>query len=282
VSVNAHGDASIDFSNPHAVKALNQALLAQVYGINHWDIPEHYLCPAIPGRADYVHYLADLIKQTKASNVPQGSEVRVLDIGVGANAIYPLIGTKEYGWQFVGADIDTVAIDNAQRVIHANGLENAISLRLQNSPSHYFKGIIHEGEKFTLSMCNPPFHASLTEAHAGTNRKWQGLQKAGAKGQAKSKKPINNSNLAPVLNFGGQNNELVCEGGEEAFLNGMIKESTQFAMQCLWFTTLVSKASTLPYLNRTLAKANARQVRTIEMRQGQKQSRILAWSWLVR
>ena len=61
VLLNPLGIQTIDFFNPHAVKALNKALLISYYGIRYWDIPKNYLCPPIPGRADYVHYIADLI-----------------------------------------------------------------------------------------------------------------------------------------------------------------------------------------------------------------------------
>ncbi|MGZ8270471.1 MAG: 23S rRNA (adenine(1618)-N(6))-methyltransferase RlmF [Methylophilus sp.] len=278
VKLNEYGDASIDFSNPQAVKVLNQALLKQFYAVSDWDIPEQYLCPPIPGRADYLHYLADLLAEGNAGVIPKGESVRVLDIGVGANMAYPLIGTREYGWQFVGADIDANALKNAQQIIDANALSNTIELRLQTTPSSIFKGVIRQGERFALTMCNPPFHGSLAEAQAGSQRKWRGLGKEGSKNNVKRDM---NDQLA-VLNFGGQSNELYCVGGEETFVTAMIKESTQFATQCVWFTTLVSKATNLPHFYRTLKKANARQVKTIEMAQGQKQSRVVAWTWLGR
>lgn len=261
VKPNKFDDASIDFANPQAVKALNKALLKQYYDVAVWDIPSQYLCPPIPGRADYVHYLADLLTKSNA----QKEQVRVLDIGVGANMIYPLIGQHSYGWQFVGADIDAAAINNAQQIIDANGLNAMITLRLQANQQHFFKGIIQQDERFTFSMCNPPFHGSLAEAQAGTQRKWRGLGKGGKLG----------------LNFGGQSNELVCEGGEEAFIMAMIKESKQFATQCQWFTTLVSKAATLPSVYRVLQKVGTQQVKTIDMQQGQKQTRIVAWTFVV-
>jgi len=272
VQLNAYGDASIDFSNAQAVKALNQALLKQFYAVLVWDIPKQYLCPPIPGRADYLHYIADLLGRDHAGVVPQGASVRVLDIGVGANMIYPLIGVREYGWQFVGADIDAKALDNAQQIVDANALSNEIALRLQTSPASIFKGVIKHGEKFTLTMCNPPFHGSLEDAQAGTARKWRGLGKHLAKRGSNEK--------SPTLNFGGQNAELYCEGGEEAFVSAMISESQQYAKQCVWFTTLISKAANLPSVYRALKKVNAFEVITIEMSQGQKKSRIVAWTFL--
>lgn len=258
VRPNAYGDDSIDFANPQAVKALNQALLKHYYGVAVWDIPKNYLCPPIPGRADYVHYLADLLAE---SGVAQ--QVRLLDIGTGANLVYPLIAAHAYGWQCVGVDIDAKALRNAQQIIDANGLQQQISVREQPNPGSIFKGVMLPGEQFTVTLCNPPFHASAEEALAGTQRKWRGL----------GKKP------PQALNFGGQSNELFCEGGEAAFLTTMIRESKFFAKQCVWFTTLVSKATNLPLVYRELKKVQAVTVKTVEMAQGQKQSRFVAWSF---
>jgi 23S rRNA (adenine1618-N6)-methyltransferase len=268
VAPNAYGDDSIDFANPAAVKALNRALLQQVYGIREWDIPAQYLCPPIPGRADYLHFLADLLAAGNGGVVPRGNAVRVLDVGTGANCIYPLIGQREYGWRFVGSDIDAVAIANAQRIVDANGLGDAITLRMQKSPAAIFGGVVQPNEMFDLTMCNPPFHASLAEARAGTQRKWKNL------GVESNKKKI------PVLNFGGQGAELCCEGGEEAFVCRMIEESTQLRGSCLWFTTLISKAASLPGVYRALKRAGALHNKTLEMAQGQKKSRFVAWTFL--
>ncbi|HEX5338455.1 MAG TPA: 23S rRNA (adenine(1618)-N(6))-methyltransferase RlmF [Gallionella sp.] len=268
LATNAYGNESIDFANPAAVKALNRALLNQYYGIADWDIPAQYLCPPIPGRADYLHYLADLLADGNGGNIPRGQSVRVLDIGTGANCIYPLIGQRTYGWQFVGSDIDPAALANAQRILDANNLSDAIELRLQASRQAIFAGVVQQDEAFDLSMCNPPFHASPNEARAGTQRKWKNLGKAAA------------SRKSPVLNFGGQGAELWCEGGEEAFVCRMVAESARYPASCLWFTTLVSKSASLPAVYRALKKTGVSDSRTIDMAQGQKKSRIVAWTFL--
>lgn len=268
VSPNEYGDESIDFANPAAVKALNRALLNTMYGIKEWDIPAQYLCPPIPGRADHLHFLADLLADHNGGVIPRGGAIRVLDIGVGANCVYPLVGHREYGWQFVGTDIDAVAIANAQKIVDANGLGAAISLRLQTSPAAIFNGVMKQDEVFDLSMCNPPFHASLAEARSGTQRKWKNL------GIEANKKKV------PVLNFGGQGMELCCEGGEEAFVCRMIAESARLPGSCMWFTTLVSKSASLPGVYRAIKQAGALANKTIETAQGQKKSRIVAWTFL--
>lgn len=257
VTANVFGDTSIDFANPQAVIALNQALLAHHYHIHDWDIPAQYLCPPIPGRADYIHYLADLL-------APMQKTIRVLDIGVGANTVYPLIGNREYGWQFVGADIDAVAIENAAQIVKANDLNNVIELRLQTNPANFFKGIIKAGEHFDITLCNPPFHASANEAAAASQRKKSGL--------------ISHQDK-PSLNFGGQPHELIYAGGEEAFVCNMVHESKAFAKQVGWFSSLVSKEATLPAVYQALRDVGASNVQTIPMAQGQKKSRFVAWAY---
>lgn len=280
VMLNAYNDASINFSQPEAVKALNQALLKQFYDIANWDIPPHYLCPPIPGRADYLHYIADLLCDANGGVNPDGENIRVLDIGVGANAIYPLIGYREYGWHFVGADIDPIAISNAQRVLDANiRLSEVVKLRLQTTPTNIFKGIVLQNETFDLTMCNPPFHASLNDALAGTQRKLKNLAEIQAKNFARSRVKQTLASTS-VLNFGGQGTELYCDGGEEAFVIRMINESALIKNQCFWFTSLISKATTLPAVYRALKKVNALQVKTIDMAQGQKKSRLVVWTFL--
>jgi 23S rRNA (adenine1618-N6)-methyltransferase len=267
VFTNEHNVESIDFSNPKAVKCLNKALLINHYDIKNWDIPSNYLCPPIPGRADYIHYIADLLAESNNGKIPTGMEIAGLDIGTGANCIYPIIGNAIYEWSFVGTDIDEKSLENCTQIIESNPqLIDAISLQLQIESRFIFKNIITPEDRFAFTICNPPFHKSAEEANEGSLRKVSNL---------KGKKQTN-----AVLNFGGQNNELWCEGGELGFITQMIYESARYPMQCLWFTTLVSKQSHLKSLHKTLNKVNAAQIRTIEMSQGQKISRILAWSFL--
>ena len=61
IKTNKLGIETIDFTNPIAVKLLNKSLLNHYYGIQFWKFPDTNLCPPIPGRADYIHYMADLL-----------------------------------------------------------------------------------------------------------------------------------------------------------------------------------------------------------------------------
>lgn len=267
VITNPYGKPSIDFASPEAVKVFNRALLKQFYGIQYWDIPPGYLCPPIPGRADYLHGLADLVAADHQGQIPRGGRVQVLDIGTGANCIYPLIGQAEYGWRFVGSDIDPQALAAARLLVQSNRLDKAIRLRQQNNPQHIFEGLLGSEERFTLSLCNPPFHASLEEATQSSQRKWRNLGK------------LDSSRALPVLNFGGQAAELYCEGGEAAFISRLAEESRRVAHQVCWFSTLVSKAGNVALLQKQLKRLAALQVEVVEMGQGQKRSRFVAWTF---
>jgi 23S rRNA (adenine1618-N6)-methyltransferase len=265
VHVNKFSLESIDFFNPKAVFLLNKALLKVQYGIEHWELPQNYLCPPIPGRADYINHMADLL-QNEMADKSQTKTIKCLDIGAGANCIYPILGVMEYGWNFVGSEIDPTALASAQKIVQMNpAIKGKIEIRLQPISNQIFSGIIRETEHFDLCICNPPFHSSAEEAQRGSQRKLNNLKKQKVK--------------EVQLNFGGQSKELWCEGGEKQFIGNMIQESVSFQNNCKWFSTLVSKESSLPGLNNALKRVGAKKVKTISMNRGNKMSRVLAWTF---
>lgn len=265
VFVNAYQTRTINFSIPQAVKLLNKALLQHFYNIKGWDIPDTNLCPPIQGRADYVHYIADLLAEDNGK-IPEGTSVKGLDIGVGANLVYPLISHQSYGWQMLGTDINEDSLKNARHILDQNPeVASGIELLHQPDSNHIFKDIIGSEDKFTFSMCNPPFHDSKESMIKGNMRKNRNLNKS------KSQKSL--------LNFGGQQSELWCEGGELRFITNMINESVDYSSQVLWFTCLVSKKDNLPKLTSLLKKVKA-EFKIVDMAQGQKVSRMLAWTFI--
>lgn len=303
ISIKANGDETIDFNNPKAVLALNQALLAHFYQIKFWDIPPGFLCPPIPGRVDYIHYSADLIAGSNQGSISREKsisekKVRVLDIGCGANCIYPIIGSRIYGWRFVGSDIDPVSVACAQQIVKSNpNLKKHITIVHQQKSASIFKGVIGPDDYFDITMCNPPFYASSAEAQENNQRKQKNLQ-------ANRVKRSNNSRVRTTLpgepvelfksdrrdadiniadrNFGGQQTELWCAGGERRFLSNMVKESQVFSEQVNWFTTLVSKKDNVKVIKHLLSQSNAKQVKVIRMHQGNKITRLIAWSFSVK
>jgi 23S rRNA (adenine1618-N6)-methyltransferase len=264
---NKHGVESVDFSNTIAVRLLNTAILKHYYGIENWEFPAENLCPPIPGRADYIHHMADLLTESNFGKIPKGDKVIGLDIGLGASCIYPIIGLTEYGWTFIGSDTDPKSIAAAQHIVDSNAsLKGRIECRLQEDSKDIFYGILDREHKIDFSMSNPPFHSSREEAQEGSRRKIKNLT---------GEKTEN-----PERNFAGINSELIYAGGEYRFIQNIIRESKKYASNCFWFSTLVSKQSNLKKIHGLLEKTDAIQIRTIPMGTGNKSSRIVAWSFL--
>jgi 23S rRNA (adenine1618-N6)-methyltransferase len=274
VLIKPDGGKTIDFANPNGVKALNAALLSHYYQVQVWDVPAGYLCPPVPGRADYIHYLADLLAKDNQGVVPKGNTIKGLDIGTGANVIYPIIATRSYGWQMVGSDIDAVSIKSANTIIASNAvLTSQVNVRQQGDQQHIFTGVVKPDEHFAFCMCNPPFHTSAEQAKAVSQRKIRNL----TKNKSKRGSPVNNQKQSVALNFAGQSNELWCEGGELQFIQRMIAQSREYASQIRWFSSLVSKKDNLIQIYKSLRELGITEVKTVEMAQGQKVSRFVAW-----
>lgn len=262
------GRDSLDFSDSKAVLLLNKALLKKYYNVDNWMIPEGYLCPPVPGRADYIHYASDLLGEINRGEVPRGKGVNALDIGTGANCIYPIIGSQAYGWKFTATEIDPLSLKVARLIVQSNGsLSKHVKILQQKQKQFILKNMIGEKDRFDLTVCNPPFHSSKNEAVEANVRKWKNLRKEG-------------EDKTPHRNFGGMENELWYPGGETAFISKMIKESSDYGSQVCWFTSLVSKKENLKFLKDQLKLFKVQEQRVIEMSQGQKQSRLIAWTFL--
>ena len=260
VHKNKFNDETVDFSNPAAVKSLNTALLKHHYELEYWDIPEGYLCPPIPGRAEYIHQIADLIRD----DVSHKNKVTCLDIGVGANCIYPIVAASQYKWDCIGSEIDEVALASAQQIVKSNPvLSKKVDIRLQSNENNLFAGIIKKNERIDVTVCNPPFYKSREDAENANRRKNKNLHKEKAEEIGK--------------NFGGQNAELFCDGGELKFITKMIKQSKKYAKNCTWFTCLVSQEDHLKKFKHVLKETEVKTFKIVPMEFGNKKSRILAW-----
>jgi len=258
IKKNKLGEDSIHFSDPVAIKLLNKALLSHYYGIQKWEFPDTNLCPPIPGRADYIHYMSDLLNNN--------DNITCLDIGVGASCIYPILGVSEYNWNFIASEVNTDAITIAKKIIKDNpSLKGKVKFRIQKDENNIFKGIIKPKDKIDLSICNPPFHSSKKEALKGSMRKIRNLS------GERSKKI--------QLNFSGVANELVYKGGEYQFIKNMIEESVLYSNNCLWFTTLVSKEKNLKNIYKLLEDIKAKEVKTLNIGTSNKKSRIVVWTF---
>lgn len=274
VKKNQYNTLTIDYSNPHAILCLNKALLSYHYKVTNWQLPKNHLCPPIPGRADYIHYIADILAKNNDGKVPVGPSVKILDIGTGASCIYPILGNSIYGWKFIATDISSVSINNIKEILNQNQtLKKNIKVRFQKDKSNIFKNIIKNDEKFDLTMCNPPFFTSLEEANEARSKKVNNLNK---NKQRKGHKSVDKKTSS---NFGGTSTERYCDGGELDFIQRIIKESLVYKDQCRWFSTLVSNKANIEQFTILLQSQNSLETKVIEMNQGQKIAHLLIWRY---
>lgn len=253
VFINEYGSKTIKFGDKKAVKALNSALLKAQYGIE-WDIPDENLCPPIPGRLDYLLHIADLIPK---------KDIRLLDIGAGANLIYPILGCCHFSWKCTASEVDLNSLKNARGIIDKNPILSKIELRHQKFKDRIFEYIVQPDDVFDVVVCNPPFFKSFQDALRNNQRKVDKLQL-----KEKDKQ-----------NFGGISKELWYKGGEEAFVKRMARESIRFRNQIHWFTSLISRNENLRNIKRAINKTPATEVKVVEMGQGNKKSRFIAWTF---
>lgn len=253
VFVNEYDNKTIRFADKSAVRELNKALLKQHYQLEYWDIPEQNLCPPIPGRLDYLLHVNDLLKEKE--------NIKLLDIGTGANLIYPLLGTLHFNWQCTASEVDKTSLLNALSIIKKNNLMTQIDLRPQQFKLSILNHIIKTDDYFDVVVCNPPFFKNSFDASQKNKRKNENL------------KITEKENL----NFGGKSNELWYKGGEEAFVKKMIEESVLYKKQVTWFTSLISQKEHLKNIKRAINKTKPSEVKIIDMQQGNKISRFIAW-----
>lgn len=259
LTTNHKGENTIDFSNTIAIKTLNQTLLHHYYGIKYWDFPSENLCPSIPNRADYIHYIADTLKGSNFGKLPEGEKITCLDIGTGSTCIYPIIGVIEYNWNFIASDINPKSIESSQNIIKKNEvIANKIECRLQEKPTDILYGVLKKEEEIDLVICNPPFYTSIKDAEKGTQKK---------------SAPYNASEINP---------EIICDGGENRFLQHFAKESKKFSNNCYWFSALVKKTSNQKGITELLTQLGATEIKTIPTGSGNKSSQILAWSFITK
>ncbi|KAJ2496764.1 hypothetical protein GGH96_005599 [Coemansia sp. RSA 1972] len=253
--------STIDFLDSAAVRTLNQALLAVYFDLD-VHLPARNLCPTVANRLHYIEWIQrELLPETSPL-----SKVRALDVGCGASCIYPLLGTRVMGCEFVGTDINATSIETARKNVERNAgtniqlfLNKDAQVTLPICAEGFPQGEEYgDGSVFTFSMCNPPFYSSREE-----QMRLRGI---------KHKKP--------GLETQGHDDELFTEGGEEEFLNRMVDESAKLGACIKWYSTLVGKKSTLAGLKTRIRQTPNVHIREGTLVQGKTTRWVVAWSFL--
>lgn len=251
---NKHGIKTIKFGDQRAVKALNKALLKSRYDV-HWDIPKGYVCPSIPGRLNYLLHVADLLPK---------KDIKMLDVGTGANLIYPILGTCHFSWQCTATELHPDSISHAQQTIAHNPALETVDLRVQKDKECILDHIIQPDDKFDVLVCNPPFYKNAEDAQKKNERKVRNLQ----------------SKQKTKLNFAGRSSELWTEGGESQFITQLAEESVQFRDQVGLFTALISRMDSIEGITDMIGSIPRTEVEVVDMGLGNKKSRFITWKFI--
>ncbi|KAG7364818.1 SAM-dependent methyltransferase [Nitzschia inconspicua] len=108
--------------------ALTRALLQTYFSLKLPYLEEQHLCPPIPNRFFYVHWI-----HTQLLN--SSNQIFGLDIGAGASCIYPLLASRHFRSRMVTTEVDTQASRLARSNVQANHLSTFIQV-LDVEPSY--------------------------------------------------------------------------------------------------------------------------------------------------
>ncbi|RXG69154.1 Methyltransferase-like protein 16 [Armadillidium vulgare] len=252
------GKAFLDFKKSEAVRALTTCLLHKDFGLK-VNIPDNRLVPTLPLRMNYLLWIEDLLNLTchKSSLGKMNDNITGIDIGTGATCVYPLLGSKKFGWNFVATETDSVSFDSAMKNVAENELEKKILVKqsaeffdiLQNDivkeflqnvrrisketvapeaadsdPSSCKQESKQESYLIDFTMCNPPFFSSEVEMDTNHNNKKE-------------------TRSQPRSVSTGSAEERVTDGGEISFVDKLIEKSIQYKDSIKIFSTLVGKKS---------------------------------------
>jgi len=259
VVTDSRGRVHVDWKDPACSVALTRALLRADYGLK-WELPRGFLCPPVPQRVNYVHWIEDLLAGTIETAIKSAHAVRIpdeatgLDVGVGASAIYPLLALSLHpNWKMIGTDINEEALRSARANVESNGLQAKIRLELVGSDSVLLETVRKQSDVIDFCMCNPPFFAAEEDA-----RKASHYRSCDAKVQ-----------------------ELVTPGGEQAFVSRMIADSQVLRHRVRWYTTMVGHKSSLTAAMAEIKSCGASLVRSTTFFQGKTIRWAVAWSFEV-
>ena len=143
---------SFDWSNNDLSLLMTKSILNYYFNIKYYDIPKGFLIPPVPSRLNYLNLINELIKDIEKENIIG------VDIGTGANIIYPILGNSIYCWKFICSEINNESYNNAKIILQNNNLEKNITLIKQANKNNIFITILNQENKYTFSMCNPPYY----------------------------------------------------------------------------------------------------------------------------
>ena len=266
----AAGNGCLDFSSASAVRSLSRALLMQCFGLTDWTLSDGALVPPIAARAAYLRRMGLIV----GGGVPPPHPLSLLDVGTGANLIFPLLAASPvFGWSATGLDVTPAALSGAAANLALNpSLASRIRLVAGSptgrppilAPALGGEGGTDAASHFDFSVCNPPFFES--DAARATTAKDPGAAHGGG--------------------HAGTAAETVWQGGGEAgFVCAFASESAAFPHAVTWFSSLLGRKASLTAVRGVLGGLRPQpEVRTFTLAEGGGRTTrwVVAWSWVAR
>jgi len=272
----AAGGGRLDFSDPAAVAALSRALLMRRFRLDGWTCPVGALVPPIAARAAYLRRMGLIV----GGGSPPPRSLAVLDVGCGANLIFPLLAASPvFGWSATGLDVTPAALAGAAANLALNSsLAGRVRLvagdpagrppilePVFGAGASWAAAAAAAGDArfpFDFSVCNPPFFESAA-ARAAT-AKDPGAPRGGG--------------------HAGSAAETVWEGGGEAgFVCALAAESAGHAHRVTWWSSMLGRKASLTAVRGVLKGLSpAPEVRTFTLAEGGGRTTrwVVAWSWV--
>uniref|UniRef100_A0A7N0UVV7 U6 small nuclear RNA (adenine-(43)-N(6))-methyltransferase n=1 Tax=Kalanchoe fedtschenkoi TaxID=63787 RepID=A0A7N0UVV7_KALFE len=299
VFYSADGKAKIDWTDFNATRELTRVLLLHDHGISWW-IPDGQLCPTVPNRSNYIHWVEDLLSSDIIPNTNLDREnVRGFDIGTGANCIYPLLGSSLLGWSFVGSDVTDVALEWAETNVKNNPhLSELIEIRKATGEETQASNIVDDDRSLVALDTSKsedgdalPSCSHTRDVQSDSSQKnlghliLVGVVKDGETFDFCMCNPpffddMEKAGLNPKTACGGTSAEMACPGGEKAFILRIIEDSVVLKQSFRWYTSMVGRKVNLKFLMSKLREVGVTVVKTTEFVQGQTCRWGLAWSFV--
>lgn len=155
-------------------------------------------------------------------------------------------------------DIDSESLGYARKNVELNGLEDRIRLVARKAPDSLILLDDLGINSIDFTMTNPPFYFSQDEMVSSA--------------KAKARPPHSACTGAPV--------EMVCEGGELAFVGRMLAESLVLRDRVQWYTSMFGKGSSIEVFVERLRQNGIDNFAVTEFIQGNKTRRwAVGWSF---
>ena len=214
-------EISFDWSNNNLSLLMTKSILDYYFNIKYYNIPKGYLIPPIPSRLNYLNLINKILIKEINSQSRYSSDIIGIDIGTGANIIYPILGNSIFNWKFICSEINDESYNNAKLILEKNNLENEINLIKQKNKNNIFLNILNQENKYIFSLCNPPYYDYETEI------------------KLDEKKRDNEFNF----------DEVYYKKGEFGFFQRYFIESTCYKKNVYLFTILIGKKANMENIN---------------------------------